>query len=118
MIRGVVVVRKSKLLLSSSESGAKATAVQTLRATRVSLFVAKRLDCGVFTAALRSQNDEPPSRLRAAKDAPSPGGEGRGRSTSFPFRSSRRQEALTQFANGQWPLSLSLLTSAATGEVK
>ena len=36
------------------ESGAKATAVQTLRAVRKRQVVAERLDCGAFTAAFRT----------------------------------------------------------------
>ena len=40
---------------ATSESGAEATAVQTLRVHHAALFRAKRLDCGAFTAAFASE---------------------------------------------------------------
>jgi hypothetical protein len=42
---------------STRQSGAKATAVQTLRDGRTSSKCAKRLDCGAFTAAFGFAGD-------------------------------------------------------------
>ena len=44
---------------TTSESGAKATALQTLSRQPAALNLAKRLDCGAFTAAF----DRPPNTL-------------------------------------------------------
>jgi hypothetical protein len=48
--------RRSKPCIDprACESGAEATAVQTLRAGRALPDFAKRLDCGAFTAAFRA----------------------------------------------------------------
>jgi hypothetical protein len=83
---------------------------------RARLFRESQLQSPLFSSSYRESHDElnRPYRQRAADISPSPGGEG-GRST---LRSSRREEALTEFPNDQWPMSLSLLTSAATGEAK
>jgi len=43
-----------------SESGAKATAVQTLRDMRTRTNSAKRLDCGAFTADFAPQSNSLP----------------------------------------------------------
>jgi len=66
------------LQLLSLESGAEATAVQTLRDGWVHPICAKRLDCGAFTAALIWQANKLSYWLTAANVSPSPGGEGRG----------------------------------------
>ena len=60
------------------QSGAEATAVQTLRDELVRPNCAQRLDCGAFTAALAWRDNQLPHRTNAANISPSPGGEGRG----------------------------------------
>jgi hypothetical protein len=61
----------------SPESGAEATAVQTLRDQLVRASCAKRLDCGAFTAALAWQDNRLSYRMKAARVSPS-GAEGQG----------------------------------------
>jgi len=46
-------------LSAGSKSGAKATAVQTLRESLVASHCAKRLDCGRFTAAFSCGDTNP-----------------------------------------------------------
>ncbi len=76
--RRALVIRKHGLQSPSPESGAEATALQTLRDELVRPSCAKRLDCGAFTAALTRRAHRLSYWLTAALVSPSPGGEGRG----------------------------------------
>ena len=59
----MVIVRKLELQSSSQDSGAEATAVQTLRDGRTRSCLAKRLDCGAFTAAFAWRINTLPNSL-------------------------------------------------------
>jgi hypothetical protein len=64
----VVIVRKLELQSLSKDSGAEATAIQTLREDRRRSRFAKRLDCGAFTAALVRQTSATPNSLALGID--------------------------------------------------
>jgi len=61
----------------SLDSGAKATAVQTLRECWMRSSCAKRLDCGAFTAAFAWRDNRLSYPMNAAKRSPSTGWRGR-----------------------------------------
>ena len=88
--RRSLIIRRSKLQSPSIESGAEATAVQTLRDELVCPSGAKRLDCGAFTAALAWRDNRLSHRIKTTNVSPSPGGKGRGEGGRHTIYSAQR----------------------------